>query len=485
MLFNSIQFLIFFIFVLLAVTALKKRKYCHIFLLIASYYFYWVSSNHLLVLLIFTSLITYYCGDEIYKTADLKRRKWFLALALMGALGMLGFFKYFNFAIDTVDQSAQMLGMHVSIHTLNIVLPIGISFYTFQGLSYVFDIYRGTLEPTDSLYKYALFVAFFPQLVAGPIVRASQFLPQLKNRVEITPDNLKFGITLIAWGIIKKAVIADNIGPTVDIVFAHPTGFTSFYIIAATVLFGIQIYCDFSGYSDIAIGAARIMGFHLPENFNKPYLAKNPTVFWSKWHISLSSFIKDYLYIPLGGNRKGKVRTYINLMVTMLLCGLWHGAAWNFVIWGGYHGILLLFHKTVSKGWNMGVRSYSLPQTHAGTLINIMVTQYFVFLGWLIFRVENLSDLIYCAEKFIFIDFISINVQNIALLTVGFLFLLTIVLLPKKKSADRIAKFFTNDWISYFSTLKLEHWLFYMIATMSLLLCFSPSSSPEFIYFQF
>ena len=341
------------------------------------------------------------------------------------------------------------------------------------------------LPPTDSLYKYALFVAFFPQLVAGPIVRASQFLPQLKNKVEITPDNLKFGITLIAWGIIKKAVIADNIGPTVDIVFAHPTGFTSFYIIAATILFGIQIYCDFSGYSDIAIGAARIMGFHLPENFNRPYLAKNPTVFWSKWHISLSSFIKDYLYIPLGGNRKGKVRTYVNLMVTMLLCGLWHGAAWNFVIWGGYHGILLLVHKTVSKGWNIRGRSCSLPQTHAGTLINIMVTQYFIFLGWLIFRVGNLSDLIYCVEKFIFIDFISINVQNIAILTVGFLFLLTIALLLKKKSTDRIAKFVTNDWISYFATLQLKYWLFYLIAVISLLLCFSPSSSPEFIYFQF
>jgi len=484
-LFNSMEFLIFFISVLLAVTVLKKRKYSHLFLLVASYYFYWVSSNYLIVLLIFSSLITYYCGDAIHKTADPKRRKWFLALALVGALGILGFFKYFNFAIDTVNQIAQMLGMHVSLHTLNIILPIGISFYTFQGLSYVFDIYRGTLEPTDSLYKYALFVAFFPQLVAGPIVRASQFLPQLKNKIEITPENLKFGITLIASGIIKKSVIADNIGPTVDMVFAHPTGFASFYIIAATVLFGIQIYCDFSGYSDIAIGAARIMGFHLPENFNRPYLAKNPTVFWSRWHISLSSFIKDYLYIPLGGNRKGKVRTYVNLMVTMLLCGLWHGAAWNFVIWGGYHGILLLVHKTVSKGWNIRGRSCSLPQTHAGTLINIMVTQYFIFLGWLIFRVGNPSDLIYCVEKFIFIDFISINVQNIAILTVGVLFLLAIVLLPKKKSADRIAKFVTNDWISYFATLRLRYWLFYLIVVISLLLCFSPSSSPEFIYFQF
>lgn len=485
MLFNSVEFLIFFIFVLLAVTVLRKRNYIHLFLVTASYYFYWASSNYLLILLLFISFVTYYCGEDIYKSTEQKWKRRFLLIALVGSLGILGFFKYFNFAIDIINQSAQLLHLQVPLHTLNILLPIGISFYTFQGLSYVFDIYIGKLEPTESFYKYALFVAFFPQLVAGPIVRASHFLPQLKNNVEIRPSNLKLGVTLMTWGIVKKVVIADNIAPTVDLVFAHPMGFSSFFIIAATFLFGIQIYCDFSGYSDIAIGSARIIGFHLPQNFNSPYFTKSPTEFWSRWHISLSSYIKDYLYIPLGGNRKGRVRMYINLMITMLLCGLWHGAAWNFVIWGGYHGLLLSLHKIISKELHIGKHSSLLAHSHMGYLLKIVITQYFVFLGWLIFRAESLPDLIYCIEKFIFIDFIFHHMPSISLITVGFVFLLSLVVLLKKHLADWIVTFLARDWPSHFASLKLKYWLFYMVAAMLLLLCLSPSSSPEFIYFQF
>ena len=482
MLFNSVQFFIFFIFVLLIITSIRKNNYRHLFLLVSSYYFYWVSSNYFFVLLLFTSLITFYSGEEIYKTTDHKKKKYFLFLALASTLGILGFFKYFNFAIDTIDQSAQMFNVHLPIHTLNILLPVGISFFTFQGLSYVFDIYKGKLEPVDSFYKYALFVAFFPQLVAGPIVRASHFLPQLKNNVGIVPDHLKFGITLIAWGLIKKVIIADNIGPTVDIVFSYPTGFSSIYIMAATFLFGIQIYCDFSGYSDIAIGSAKIMGFNLPQNFDRPYFTKNPSEFWRKWHISLSSFIKDYLYIPIGGNRKGKIRTYVNLMVAMLLTGLWHGAAWNFVIWGGYHGILLMVHKIISKGNYL--KNSMISNTRIESLLSLIVTQYFVFLGWLIFRVENLDDLVYCINKFIFIDFIFDLDPQIELAFAGSFLLLTVAFM-KTKASGRIVNFLSNDWISYISSLKLKQWMYFLIVTMLLLLIFSPSRSPEFIYFQF
>ena len=482
MLFNSVQFFIFFIFVLLIITSIRKNNYRHLFLLFSSYYFYWVSSNYFFVLLLFTSLITFYSGEEIYKTTDHKKKKYFLFLALASTLGILGFFKYFNFAIDTIDQSAQMFNVHLPIHTLNILLPVGISFFTFQGLSYVFDIYKGKLEPVDSFYKYALFVAFFPQLVAGPIVRASHFLPQLKNNVGIIPDNLKFGITLIAWGLIKKVIIADNIGPTADIVFSYPTGFSSIYIMAATFLFGIQIYCDFSGYSDIAIGSAKIMGFNLPQNFDRPYFTKNPSEFWRKWHISLSSFIKDYLYIPIGGNRKGKIRTYVNLMVAMLLTGLWHGAAWNFVIWGGYHGILLMVHKIISKGNYL--KNSMISNTRIESLLSLIVTQYFVFLGWLIFRVENFDDLVYCINKFIFIDFIFDLDPKIELTFAGSFLLLTVASM-KTKASGRIVNFLSNDWISYISSLKLKQWMYFLIVTMLLLLIFSPSRSPEFIYFQF
>lgn len=482
MLFNSIEFFVFFIFVLLTVTLLKKHNYKHLFLLVASYYFYFFSSNFLIVLLIFTTLITYYCGEEIYITSDPRKKKRFLLLALITALGLLGFFKYFNFAIETVIQSANLININLSIRTLNIILPIGISFYTFQGLSYVIDIYHGKLEPARSIYKYALFVAFFPQLVAGPIVRASYFLPQLNNKVKIIPENLKFGLTLIGWGLLKKVVISDNVGPKVDAVFSHPESFGSLYIILATFLFGIQIYCDFSGYSDIAIGSGRIMGFHLPQNFNKPYLTKDISEFWRRWHISLSSFIKDYLYIPLGGNRKGRIRTYINLFIAMLVTGLWHGAAWNFVIWGGYHGVLLTLHKLSSR---VNIKNHLLSHTHFGYLIKILITQYFVFLGWLIFRVENLEDLAYSVDKFIFIDFIhDLNPQPLHIIT-GILFLFTIFLLLKTRLPDWIVKFLNVDWISHISSLKLKYWIFYLIIVILFISFFSPSKSSEFIYFQF
>ena len=264
----------------------------------------------------------------------------------------MGFFKYADFGISQINHVTESLGIP-EITALGLILPIGISFYTFQTISYTVDIYRGKLEPSKSLWEFALFVSFFPQLVAGPILRASHFLPQLREKISnnnitsrlrtitIHDTSLRFGISLMAIGFFKKMFFADNIAPMSNEIFNVPYGLESFTVMLGAIAFGVQIYCDFSGYSDIAIGAATILGFHIPANFNKPYFAVSPVDFWRRWHISLSTWLRDYLYIPLGGNRKGNSRTYTNLITVMFLGGLWHGASWNFVIWGLMHGAYL------------------------------------------------------------------------------------------------------------------------------------------------
>jgi D-alanyl-lipoteichoic acid acyltransferase DltB (MBOAT superfamily) len=483
--FNSIEFFLFFFFVITLLVLLAHRKYQLIFLLAVSYIFYITSSGIFVYLLVLVSLITYITGEAIFGVDTPKTRKLYLILGTAGTLAILGYFKYYNFGVETFNSIAHFLGFSIPIPLVSLALPIGISFYTFSGLSYIFDIYRGKLVPTKSFCKYAVFIAYFPHLLAGPIVRASQFLPQLKYDIQITPENLKNGITLIVWGFIKKFVIADNIAPVVTGIFSHPTDFGSFYIVFGALLFGIQIFCDFSGYCDIAIGLAKIIGLHLPLNFFRPYLTKNPTEFWRRWNITLSSFIRDYVYIPLGGNRKGSVRTYLNLIMSMLLCGLWHGAAWNFIIWGGYHGILLSADKVLKKQVHFGKRIHGFLETHSGYLIKILVTQYFIFLGWLIFRVKNLSDLTYCIQKFVLIDFAFTDQQIRFLLVTGSLTLLFFVLLCNRTFADRIVSVATKDWVKFFAELPLRYWILYLSAMMLIFLCLSPATSPQFIYFQF
>ncbi|NIQ16562.1 MAG: MBOAT family protein, partial [Candidatus Dadabacteria bacterium] len=304
-----------------------------------------------------------------------------------------------------------------NIPYLNLILPIGISFYTFQTISYVVDIYRGVLSPSKSFWEFALFVSFFPQLVAGPILRAKEFLPQLREKIEnsqtsnrlrqivIHRSNLKFGITLIAFGFLKKMFFADNISPLVDSILSNPIGSESFTIILGTIAFGVQIYGDFSGYSDIAIGAALILGFKIPINFNKPYFATSPSDFWRRWHISLSSWLRDYFYIPLGGNRKSPSRTYLNLATVMFFGGLWHGASWNFVIWGLLHGSYLAIHKLILDRFPKLKELYFF-KTRIGKISSILITQYFVFLAWIPFRVSDYDGFIYAMQKFIFLDFL-------------------------------------------------------------------------------
>jgi D-alanyl-lipoteichoic acid acyltransferase DltB (MBOAT superfamily) len=328
-------------------------------------------------------------------------------------------------------------------------------------------------------------MAFFPQLVAGPIVRAIEFLPQLKKNVVITRENLRSGATLMAWGFFKKMAIADNLAPVVNATFSNPIGSPSVVILFATFLFGIQIFCDFSGYTDIAIGAARMMNFQLPINFDRPYLSRDPTEFWRKWHITLSRFVRDYLYIPLGGNRKGELRTHFNLIFTWLACGLWHGASWNFVAWGGYHGVLLSIHKFATRGKNNGEPDISLVKTRILFIGSILVTQYFVFLGWLLFRVGNVEHLQYCLYKFVIFDFNLTPGQQIFGIGVLSVVLALFIIALHPRSFKILWSALTFDHIGYLDKVRLKYWAVFILGIVIAIIILGPNATPQFIYFQF
>ncbi len=367
MLFNTVQFFAFFAGVLLLFYVLPwftARKWL---LLVASYYFYASWNANFLLLLGTLTLVDYGCAMWIQRSS---RPKVALVLSLAANLGFLGFFKYTNFLGGV---AAALAGQ--PFQAFDIVLPLGISFHTFQSISYVVDVYRGEQKAIRSLPDYALFIAFFPQLVAGPIVRARDFFRDLLAWQPPTGEDLRLGAWLLLLGLTKKMAFADQFALVADGYFANPVP-GQWTACTGTLAFGLQIFFDFSGYTDMAIGMARLLGFHFPENFRRPYLASSITEFWRRWHISLSTWLRDYLYIPLGGSREGAWRTYRNLLITMLLGGLWHGASWNFVIWGGYHGLLLGAERAI------GVKS---PRWWL-TLPRILLTFGLVQIGWVFFR---------------------------------------------------------------------------------------------------
>ena len=488
MLFNTIDFLVFFVIVLACIPILKQRKFQHLFLLLASYFFFYYTSNYLIVLLIASTILDFYVGKTIWKTSDITKKKILLVISLAGNLGLLGFFKYADFAILQFNFLGEQFNFANEIPLLNLVLPIGISFYTFQTISYTVDIYRGKLQPSESLKEFALFVTFFPQLVAGPIVRASEFLPQLREKMEkgkgnlkqiiIHNSNLKLGITIMMFGFLKKMFFADNIAPLVNDIFANPIGAESFTIILGIIAFGIQIYGDFSGYSDIAIGSALILGFKLPMNFNKPYFATSPADFWRRWHISLSTWLRDYLYIPLGGNRKSDVRTYTNLATVMFLGGLWHGASWNFVIWGLLHGGYLAIHRLIVNRFPI-LDKISFFKTRVGKIISILVTQYFVFLAWIPFRVENTGDMMYSISKYLILDFQYhktleiIQGHEIPISLMIMFIILHFVSYKKQNLVEKISNF------------SMYYWFLIVTICMMSIVLFYGGSAKEFIYFKF
>ena len=343
--FNSGLFWCLFLIFLPIYGMLKnKRTKMMIFVIAFSLYFFYKSSGGFFLLLVATSILDWFFALQIKIETTKKMRRFWLWLSIAISVGILGLFKYANFVIWNINEL-----MKSNFQPLDLIMPLGISFYTFKTISYVVDVYKGKIEPTENWLDYLFYLSFFPALAMGPIVRAEKFLPQLRDNKEPTKQMIYSGFWLVLLGVIKKAVFADYLAQYSDIAFGSADGYSGFELAMAMIGYTMQIYCDFSGYSDMAIGLGRIMGFDLGINFNFPYRSLNPTQFWKRWHITLSMWLMDYVYIPLGGNRKGKLRQYFNLMATMLIGGLWHGAAWNYIVWGGVHGVGLIVHKITKK----------------------------------------------------------------------------------------------------------------------------------------
>ena len=404
MLFYSPQFLAFFAVVLSAYWAVRNNTARKVVLTLASYVFYAAWDWRFLSLILFSTILDYVVALRIEAAGTAAARRRYLVVSLVGNLGVLGFFKYFDFFVGELVQLTAWLGTPIDDPALRIILPVGISFYTFQTLSYTIDVYRGRLEARRSLLDIALFVAFFPQLVAGPIVRAAHFLPQLTSARRAASVPWRSCTVLFLLGLIKKIVVADNISGLVDPVFADPTAYGTLAVYVAVFCFAVQIYCDFSGYSDMAIACARAFGYRLPINFAWPYFARNIADFWRRWHISLSTWLRDYLYISLGGNRHGELRRYRNLALTMLLGGLWHGAAWTFVVWGALHGAALAVYHL----WNekrVGRREEGQKPSRSAwwlrRLLGAGVTFWFVGLCWIFFRAPNFPAALELARAYL------------------------------------------------------------------------------------
>jgi D-alanyl-lipoteichoic acid acyltransferase DltB (MBOAT superfamily) len=394
MLFNSIEFLLFFPFVTL-LYFLAPYRHRVLLLLQASCLFYMAFVPYYILILFFTIVVDYFAGILIEK-AEGGRRKMFLVASLCANIGILGVFKYYNFFVDSINASATLFGLPLALPLFRIVLPIGLSFHTFQAMSYTIEVYRGRQKSERNFWTYALYVMFYPQLVAGPIERPQNLLHQFHEPHPFRYDDISYGLKRMAVGMFKKVVIADNLAKQVDIVYDDPTRFHGLALVVATILFAFQIYYDFSGYSDIAVGSARAMGFRLMENFRAPYFSRSVGIFWRRWHISLSTWFKDYLYIPLGGSHVPAALRYRNLMVVFLISGLWHGANWTFLIWGALHGAILIAEDVTAALRARVVHLVGLAET--STIVGLLAgarTFALVTFAWVFFRARTVSDAVY------------------------------------------------------------------------------------------
>jgi D-alanyl-lipoteichoic acid acyltransferase DltB (MBOAT superfamily) len=391
MLFNSFEFGFFFA-TCLALYAVLPQRAQNRMLLAASYLFYSAWDWRFCGLLLLSTAIDYVAGLRIAGTDDPRRRRWWVTFSIVANLSILGAFKYAGFFAESLRDFAQLFGLSVPEFALDVVLPVGISFYTFQTMSYSIDVYRGGLAPIRDPFDYALYVAFFPQLVAGPIERARRLLPQIQQSRRVTAEGIGLGLWLVTWGLFKKVVVADNLAPVVNAVYAPGASPTSAELIVATYAFTFQIYCDFSGYSDIARGTGRILGFDIMRNFRLPYAATSPAEYWGRWHISLSTWLRDYVFFSLGGNRGGRARVAGRILFTMGLGGLWHGAAWPFVLWGLFHGGWLILHRALLP-WLRRVAPASRPGRAAWHALRVVVTFHLIAFSLLLFRAETLPQI--------------------------------------------------------------------------------------------
>lgn len=469
MLFSSGTFWVLFLVFIPVYSLLKRRLWQMIVFVVAfSFYFYYKSSGVFVVLLFATSLFDWLLSRLLVRLKSVTARKLCVASSLTASLGILGYFKYANFFMWNISA---MVG--ANFQPLDLILPVGISFYTFQSISYIVDVYKGRVAPTHTWLEYAFFLSFFPALVAGPIVRADYFLPQIRENRHATRDEVYMGFWLIILGVVKKAIIADYIAQYNDLIFQSPTGYSGFETVMGIIGYTMQIYCDFSGYSDMAIGIALIMGFRLAQNFNFPYKSQNLTDFWRRWHISLSTWLRDYIYIPLGGNRKGTRRTYINNFATMLIGGLWHGAAWKFVFWGAMHGAGLAVHKA-SKPWLDRLGS-SWPVK----ALSWFVTMTVVALLWVFFRADSWTDS-WLIIKNAFTDFSLDYALPFASARMLWLIMMLVIIvahaLPTNFWGKAAAAFVKSPWI-----IKL----LIFIVVVQLVIELRGEDVAPFIYFQF
>lgn len=496
MIFNSYEFLGFFPIVVLTYFVIpKKGRY--IWLLLTSYFFYMCWNPRYAMLIAFSTLITYFSGAMLDRENEKKRnvyKKWIVIFCVIINVGILGFFKYSNFMIGNINYVLKSLHIN-SIHSIDIVLPVGISFYTFQALGYIMDVYRDKVKAEKNLLRYALFVSFFPQLVAGPIERSENLLSQVNdvdNYRLWDLERISNGLILMLWGFFQKVVVADRISIFVDAVYSEYWLYGSVELIIATIFFAIQIYCDFGSYSLIAIGAAKVMGFELMENFNTPYFSGSIKEFWRRWHISLSTWFRDYLYIPLGGSKCSKVKKYRNIMVTFLVSGLWHGASWNFIVWGGIHGIYQVIGDLLMP-WrerlkdklhiNTGCMSFKLGQ--------IGSTFFLTCFAWIFFRMNSLSDsIVFVKRIFTRPDLwvlhdqslftIGLNRTEMNILTCALITLLLVDLV-------RYIKGITLDYFLRGQNLWFRWGIIYaLLYSVIIYGIYGPSYNPtQFIYFQF
>lgn len=508
MIFNSWSFAVFFPTVILLFFLLPFR-FRWVLLLLASYFFYMAWRVEYVALLMSSTLIDYWCGLKMSQKEEKKDRKPYLYISLASNLGLLFSFKYFDFLVSSTNTLFDFATISAQIPLLHLLLPVGISFYTFQTLSYSIDLYHGKIKAEKHLGIFAVFVSFFPQLVAGPIERASHLLPQFRKKYTFNYKRAKFGLQLMAWGFFKKLVIADRIAIVVNEVYSSPNEFSGLSICIASIFFAFQIYCDFSAYSDIAIGASSIMGYDLMKNFNSPYFSKSISEFWRRWHISLSSWFKDYVYIPLGGNRTLKWKWYYNLFITFLISGVWHGANWTFVIWGALHGFYLiaaLLFKPLSENLYSKLRlpreGFLYKITHAS------ITFFLVVIAWVFFRANTVGDALTLLKRSISSDFVLqvrdllwvfksslLNPQNInweyplklgnEVLHITFSeFIIAILAILSMETIHFLqSRYSLREQISKFHW--TARWFLYYLLIISIVFFGVFDSQSKFIYFQF
>lgn len=463
----------------------KQLTLRNIVLLLASYVFYGWWDWRFLLLIVISSAVDFSVGKKIAATEKRTTRKAWLIVSLCVNIGLLAYFKYVNFFITSFIDGFRLLGAELDITPLSIILPVGISFYTFQTLSYTIDIYRKKIQPTENVLSFFTFVAFFPQLVAGPIERASHLLPQFQKTHLLVYEQVKSGLLLVGFGLFKKMVIADRAAVLVNTVYESPSDYKGLEVIIATILFAFQIYCDFSGYTDIARGTARMMGFDLMKNFNAPYFSRSITMFWHRWHISLSTWFRDYVYFPLGGNKKGHYRTYLNLFIVFVVSGLWHGAAITFLIWGAIHGIIIVIEKairnTISQDF-IDKKSNYLSKFLLGTMTFTVVC-----FAWIFFRAETVTDAIIMienlckpADTFLFSekgDTLGLDRTHMMVLWIAIIGLLALEYIGHYKNVYKILQ----------KQHSIIRWSVYVISVYILIIYgyYGYEDRSQFIYFQF